>query len=75
MYIRPIQKNSFHLIEGTMCTFYKLKMLKNGSNHFKFPKTVFYEQDLDFHRPSKILCRTSGRQNQRSLQFTYTVVQ
>jgi hypothetical protein len=24
---------------------------------------VFYKQVLEFHRPSKLLCQTSGRQN------------
>jgi hypothetical protein len=28
---------------------------------------MVYKQVLNFHRPSKILCQTSGRQNHRSL--------
>ncbi len=38
--------------------FWELKTVKNGRNHSKFRKTVFYKQILDFHCPSKILCHT-----------------
>jgi hypothetical protein len=33
-----------------------------------FVLRFFYRQLLDFHRPSKILCQTSGRQNHWSLK-------
>ncbi len=32
-----------------------------------FVERFFYKQGLDYHRPSKILCQTSGRQNYWSL--------
>jgi hypothetical protein len=32
-----------------------------------FGKRFFYKQVLEFHRPSKFLCQTSGRQNHWSL--------
>ncbi len=32
-----------------------------------FVERLFYKQGLDYHRPSKILCQTSGRQNHWSL--------
>jgi hypothetical protein len=44
--------------------------VQNGSNHSIFWKTVFYKQILEFHRPSKFLCQTSGRQNHLSLLYT-----
>jgi hypothetical protein len=43
------------------------KKPKNGSNHSIFRKTVFYKQVFEFHRPSKFLCQTSGRQIHWSL--------
>ncbi len=54
-----IQRRKFHLIVVSVGT-YDLKSPKMETNT---EKTVFYKQVLDFHRPYKILCRTSGRQN------------
>ncbi len=45
------------LREESMCIFYELK-------------TIFYKKVLDFHRPSKILCQTSGRQNHWPLMYS-----
>jgi hypothetical protein len=50
-----------------VCTFYELK-----SQKWKQPLNIsengfFYKQVLEFHRPSKFLCQTSGRQNHWSL--------
>jgi hypothetical protein len=52
---------------GSVCTFSELKNVQNGSNHSIFRKIVFYKQVLEFHRPSKFVCQTSGRQNHWSL--------
>jgi hypothetical protein len=41
---------------GSMCTFYE-----RWKQPLNIPKTIFYKQVLDFHRPSKILCCTSRR--------------
>jgi hypothetical protein len=41
--------------------------VQNGSSHSMFRKMVIFKQVLDFHRPSKTLCRTSMRQNHWSL--------
>ncbi len=41
--------------------------VENASNHSVFHKSVFYLKVLDFHRPTKILCQTSGRQNHWSV--------
>jgi hypothetical protein len=45
---------------GSVCTFCELKSPK-----WKQPLniSVFYKQSLEYHRPSKFLCQTSGRQN------------
>ncbi len=45
-----------------MSTFYELKSQK-WKQPLNISKTVFYEHVLEFHRPSKFLCQTSGRQN------------
>ncbi len=50
-----------------MHTFYELKSPKNEATTEYFGEKFFYKQVLDFHRSSKILCRTSGRQNNCSL--------
>ncbi len=54
-----------------MCTYF-LSTKKVKIPNCKQPLNIsensfFYKQVLDFHRPSKILCRTSGTQNHRSL--------
>jgi hypothetical protein len=65
--IRPKErKKSFHLILGSVRTFYELKSPK-WKQPLNISKTVFYKQDLEFHCPSKFLCQTSGRQNHWSL--------
>ncbi len=69
--IRPNQrKKSFHLIVGSVCTFYELKSPKMEATTPVFQKMVFYKQVLEFHCPSKLLCQTSGRQNRWSLLST-----
>ena len=59
------KEKSFHLLG--QWTFLRTKKVKNGRNHSKLRKTVFYKQILDFHCPSKILCHTSNLWN--SLPF------
>jgi hypothetical protein len=48
--------------------------VQNASNHSIVRKTVFHKQVLDFHRSSKIVCQTSGRQNHRSLLRSISTV-
>ncbi len=60
------KKKCFHLKEESICAFYDLKSAKCKQ---PLNTSFFYQQILDFHRPFKILCRTSGRQNHWSLLF------
>ena len=60
------KKKSFHLILGSVCTFYELKSPK-WKQPLNISENVFYKQVLEFHCPSKFLCQTSGRQNHWSL--------
>jgi hypothetical protein len=62
--IWPILRNkSFHLIGESMCTFYELKSPKCKQPLNISYKGFFHKQVLDLHRPSKIVCQTSGHQN------------
>ncbi len=66
--IRPIRrKKSFHFIIGQLCTVSELKSPKLKQPINISENGVFLTQFLDIHRPSKILCRTSRRQNHWSL--------
>ena len=51
-----LREKKFSSLRGDNELFLELKKVKNGRNHSKFRKTVFYKQILDFHCPSKILC-------------------
>ncbi len=53
-----------------MCTVYELKSPKCKQY---FIKLFFYKHVLDFHRPSNILCQTSGRQNHWTLAITQII--
>ncbi len=52
-----VLKNRFFGQNFFGCTF-----CKTASSHSIFLKTVFYSEVLEFLRPSKFLCQTSGRQ-------------
>ncbi len=57
------EKKNFHLLVGSVCTFYELKKHKMEATTQYFGKWFFYNQVLKFHCPSKFVCQTSGRQN------------
>ncbi len=69
-----IKEKSFHLILGSVCTFYELKSPK-WKQPLKISENGFYKQVLEFqfHCPSKFLCQTSGRQNHWSLLCIYNL--
>jgi hypothetical protein len=54
------KENKFLTLIRDSGFFLRTEKVKNGRNHSKFRKTVFYKQILDFHCPSKILCHTSN---------------
>ncbi len=60
------KKKSFHTKEESMCPSYEVKRPK-CKQPLNISQNSIYKQGLDFYRPSKILCQTSGRQNHCSL--------
>jgi hypothetical protein len=63
------EKKSFHRIEESMSS----KKFKMQATTQYLLKRFFNKQVLDFHRPSKILCQTFGRQNHWFLLLEFAI--